>query len=100
MSDDNPNLFPLKREPASFWERTGVGEKTERRLNIALVALVALFVGGWTWGIKVAIEEDLPLDVTGVTASALSDNAPPAAAFILDEMVRALAQPVDWRGQS
>ena len=100
MSHDNPNLFPQKREPASFWERTGVGEKTERRLNIALVALVALFVGGWTWGIKVAIEEDLPLDVTGVTASALSDNAPPAAAFILDEMARALAQPADWRGQS
>lgn len=100
MQHEDPNLFPLKREPASFWERTGIGEKTERRLNLGLIALVVLFVGGWTWGIKVAIEENVPLSVTAVTASALSDNAPPPAAFLLDEMVRAVAQPVDWRGRS
>ena len=98
FTDDH--LFPTKRDPASFWERTGVGPRTERRLNIALVALIVLFAGAWTWGIKVAIEEGVPLGVTGVTASALSPNAAPAAAFVLDEVVRALAEPTDWRGES
>ena len=94
-------LFPTRRTPASFWERTGVGERTERRLNALLLALVVLFVGGWTWGIKVAIEEDVPLGIAaGVTASALAGDSPPAAAFVLDELVRALAQPTDWRGES
>lgn len=101
MSEHDPHLFPTRRSPASFWERTGIGRRTERRLNAALVMLIAFFLVGWSWSIKVAIDEDLPLGIaSGVTADVLSRDAPPPAAFALDELVKAVTAPPGWRGES
>jgi hypothetical protein len=101
MPHEDPHLFPARREPASFWERTGVSRRTERRLDLVLTALIGLFVGGWTWSIAVVLEEGVPADFSHrLTASALSPDAPPAAAFLLDAAVRSLAASVDWRGES
>lgn len=98
---DDPHLYPRRREATSFWERTGVSRRTERRLNIALTVLTACFVGGWTWSIAVVVEEGVAPDFASrLTASALSGDAPPAAAYALDAAVRRLAVPADWRGES
>ncbi|HUF13401.1 MAG TPA: hypothetical protein VMN78_09895 [Longimicrobiales bacterium] len=101
MTHEDPHLFPRRREPGSIWERTGVSPRTERRLDALLVALIALFVGGWTWSIAIVIEEDRPpAFASRLTASALSPDAPPPAAFVLDEIVRRVALSADWRGES
>lgn len=98
---DDPHLFPSRREPASFWERTGVSARTERWLDAALVALVVVFASGWTWGIAIAVADDGPVSISRrLTAGVLDASAPPPAAFALDAFVRGMAVPADWRGES
>jgi uncharacterized protein YcbK (DUF882 family) len=47
----NPNLFPLIREPASRWERSGLTPEQERRFNVTLWVLLALFAVGYIFSV-------------------------------------------------
>lgn len=45
----DPSLFPLVREPASRWERSGLSPEQERWFDWGLKALTVLFVAGWLY---------------------------------------------------
>lgn len=96
-------LFPRDDRPRRWWERSGLTERQERVLNVLLVAIVAVLVGGWGYGIRIAVEEEgSPAFAGRLTASPLSSTAPPAAAFLLDEALRRFIpiDTADWRGES
>lgn len=97
----DPMLPPRRFVPRSRFERAGLSEKTERRLNAALSALVLLFMVGWSYTIYRAFTTgEIPPLLTGqVTASPLSPDAPPEAAYLLDAAMNAFADD-DFRGSS
>ena len=51
----NDELFPVWREPRSFWERTGLTPEQQRRLDYALVGLVGLLLAGWIYSVALAL---------------------------------------------
>lgn len=97
-------LFPRRREPRSFWERTGLTPAQQRRLDVTLVVLVCLFTGGWIYSAATAIARgDSPSIARslGAAPTPLSSNAPPATAFLLDAAIRTvMADLADLRGES
>lgn len=97
----DPHLPPRRFVPRSRFERSGLSVRSEARLNRALSVTVALFVIGWGFAIfrSFAMGETPPLLTGAVTASPLSSDAPPEAAFLMDAAARALADR-DLRGQS
>lgn len=97
----DPMLPPRRSVPRSRFERAGISERNEKRLNAALSALVLLFVVGWSYTVyrAFAVGEIPPLLSGEVTASPLSPNAPPEAAYLLDAAIRAFASD-DFRGSS
>lgn len=95
------HLFPVAREPASFWERSGLSRRGERALDLALLALVVVFTAGWAYSIRTAVASDeTPSFGRRLTESPLSDRSAPPAAFVLDAAVRGIAEKVEWRGES
>lgn len=99
----DPHLFPLIREPASRWERTGLSPAQERYFNWVAATLVVLFVAGWTYSIAVAgrsTAAGAPFS-RRITANPLSPRAAPDAAFLLNEALLRLSPSVDaLRGES
>lgn len=101
LSDEH--LFPVWREPRSFWEKTGLTPRQQRALDLSLVALLVLFTIGWIYTATVAIQRgDTPTVARqlGGSANPLSADARPEATFALDAL---LSQLVDWeeiRGES
>lgn len=74
----------------AWWARPGISPENEARFNAALGALVFLFIIGWTYAVyrSVAFDE-APPSISNVTATPLSADAPPAAAYVLDAAVNA-----------
>jgi hypothetical protein len=100
-SDDS--LFPVWREPRSFWEKTGLTEKQERVLNATLVALLILFTVGWIHTAIVAIQRgDMPAvaRTIGAAGTPLSADAPPEATFAMTAFIERLIDWEDVRGAS
>jgi hypothetical protein len=100
----NEELFPIWREPRSFWERTGLTAEQQRLLNLAMVGLVLLLGAGWIYAAVVALQRGEAPAIArriGAEPSPISADAPPPATFLLDA---ALARFVDWddrlRGES
>jgi hypothetical protein len=82
-------------------ETPGLSPVQERVLNVALLLVVVLFSGGWALAIADAVAAGRPLSVgREVTASPLTPDAPPPAAFLLDRLVRATTEAAPWRGHS
>jgi uncharacterized protein YcbK (DUF882 family) len=107
--ESDPLLFPLVREPASRWERVGLSPRQERSFNRVATLLVAVFVTGWLYSILIAPRADLEAAYAPVARisgelirSPLSPSAPPEPAFLVDELVAALAAGFERevRGQS
>jgi len=98
----NPYLFPLVREPASRWERTGISPRHERRFNLVTTLLLALFTLGWAYTIGTALAEGEPPPSVAarMTTNPLSTTAPPAAAFLTDALVRQMVPIDEYRGAS
>ncbi|HEX2189879.1 MAG TPA: hypothetical protein VHG51_13315 [Longimicrobiaceae bacterium] len=80
------SLFPLVREPASRWERSGLTPGQERWFNRVALFLLALFVLGWGYTVGLRITQPAPTDPTATLTpifgplrpSQLGDpNAPP-----------------------
>lgn len=105
---DDHFLFPLVREPASRWEKSGLSPKQERGFNRVATLLVALFVTGWGYSIFLAERDELAAAAPVATLSRqltrapFSEEAPPAAAFLIDEFVQSFAADFEEeiRGQS
>ena len=101
-------LFPLVREPRSRWEKAGLTPRQERGFNRVATLMVALFVTGWLYSIFLADRGDLEerAPVAGITSriirSPLSPNAPPEAAFVIDQVVQSFGESFEEevRGQS
>jgi uncharacterized protein YcbK (DUF882 family) len=91
---DDPFLFPLVREPASRWERSGLSQRQERAFNRTATLLVGAFLTGWVYTVAFAPRADLdrlaPVArvTTELTRSPLATDAPPDASFLLDQFVR------------
>jgi uncharacterized protein YcbK (DUF882 family) len=81
------SLFPLVREPASRWERTGLSPEQERRANRSLLALIALFVIGWGYSLFLARDPDVP--IPGADTPVLGGTRDPLAPPTLGERITA-----------
>jgi uncharacterized protein YcbK (DUF882 family) len=94
----NEELFPVWREPRSFWERTGLTPRQQRGFDFALVGLVVLFLGGWVYSAYRAWQLGEGPDVAralGAAPSPLSPDAQPDVTFLIN----AAMQPfIDWEG--
>ncbi len=93
---ENENLFPIWREPRTFWERTGLTERQERALDVSLAALVAVFTIGWVYAAALAIDRGDSPSVArriGVTSSPLATTSPPDATFALNALLERF---IDW----
>lgn len=87
--DTDHHLFPVKRAPASRWERSGLTPAQERHFNGVLAVLLVIFIAGWIYSVGLALAEGVRPRLTArVTANPLSPHAPPEAAFALDAALR------------
>jgi uncharacterized protein YcbK (DUF882 family) len=92
----NEDLFPVWREPRSVWERTGLSRRAQRRLDVALVGVTLLLLGGWIYSTVHAIGIGASPSVArrlGGQPSLLSPNAPPPATFLLETAIERFT---DW----
>ena len=99
----NEELFPVWREPRSFWERTGLTPEQRRRLDLALAALVIVILFGWMYATVEALRAGGVPQIARRVASnptPLSPGAPPGAAFLLDAALRQFVSAEDFRGHS
>src|SRR5438128_11872649 len=85
----NLNLGPAME--LAWWARSGISQKNEARFNAALGVLLMLFITGWSYAVyrSFAFNEPPPSLTSAVTASPLSSEAPPAAAYLTDAAVNA-----------
>ncbi len=100
---DHPHLFPLVREPASRWERTGLSPRQERWSNRILALLVVAFAAGWGYAVADALRrgEAPPRIATRVASTAAGSQPAPDAAFLLDAALDRVARSTDvYRGES
>jgi uncharacterized protein YcbK (DUF882 family) len=82
----------LPETPRSRWHRAGVSPRTERRLDLAGVAVFLLLVAGWSWSLFMS--ESGRLDGTNPTASmaaALTNADAPTTAYLTDAALNALS---------
>ncbi|HET8656958.1 MAG TPA: hypothetical protein VFL93_15645 [Longimicrobiaceae bacterium] len=99
----NEDLFPVWREPRSFWERTGLSARQRHGLDVALTALVVVLLAGWVYSVAAAIREGRAPQMArriGVEVNPLSETAPPPAAFLLQTALDRFAQATDYAGES
>ena len=99
----NDELFPVWREPRSFWERTGLTAEQRRRLDGALVGLVVVLLAGWIFSVVEALGRgDAPSIARriGGEPSLLSADAPPPATFLLEGAINAFVDWDEYRGLS
>ncbi|HUG41120.1 MAG TPA: hypothetical protein VMM12_11575 [Longimicrobiales bacterium] len=82
-------------------ENPGLTTRQERALNAALALVLALFAGGWAAVITDAARDDGSLLLSRrLTVNPLAADAPPPAAFVLDQVVRMVGERAKWRGES
>ncbi len=95
-----PPREPRRRR--SFWYRPGLDPRQSRILDVVLVLLVVGFVAAWIYGLSLeGAEGGAPRLGERLTASPLSPDGPPEAAFLLDAAVRRFATAnVGLRGRS
>lgn len=98
---DLQRLFPKAGAPAGLWYRKAAPGGGDRAFNVLLGGLMALFLGGWTWGIRVAVATgEAPAPAARLTAIPFDREAPPEAAFVMDALVRRFADAEELRGES
>ena len=83
-------------------KRPGLNPRQERIFNIASTLLVVVFTAGWTYALIDARTRNATSPILGGAESLnpLSPNAPPAAPYLLDAVVRAVAGEPRLRGLS
>lgn len=86
----DPSLFPLIREPASRWERSGLTAGQEHWFNRVLAGIAVLFVAGWLYTVvgwladpEAAVAAATRLPILGPRSPAAitgNPNTPPSIA--------------------
>lgn len=90
------DLFPIWREPRSFWERTGLTERQQRVLDGVLAGTLFLLVLGWIYTTVVALRRGEGPTLTrqmSAAASPLSRQAPAGTTFALNALLERF---IDW----
>lgn len=79
--------------PPPVRRRPGLAAEHEIWFNLGLAALVVLFLIGWSYAVyrTYALDEPTPMLAGSVTASPLSPEAPPPAAYLLDAVMAGFA---------
>jgi len=72
----DPWLFPLVREPASRWERSGLTPDQERWFNRVSLGLFVLFVLGWGYAIGLRLAQPAPTDAAATLTPVLGPSSP------------------------
>ncbi|MQA89036.1 MAG: hypothetical protein GEU90_02195 [Gemmatimonas sp.] len=96
-------LYPVRREPKSFWEKTGLTGTQRRVLDVFLAVLLFLLTIGWGYAAADAIYRgDSPTVGQQIAGggSPFSAAAPAEATFAMDALLQQL---IDWeevRGES
>lgn len=100
-ADSEVDLSTLVREPRSRWERSGLTPLQERVFDLVSLAVIVMFVSGWTYSIATARPGDpsspspfTPL-ASRVTVSPVNADAPPPAVFLIDGLVDELAEEIE-----
>ena len=100
----NENLFPVWREPRSFWERTGLTPEQQKKLDVALVVLLLLLLAGWIYSVSLSLgrgeNPQIARQIGGGPVSPLSEEAAPPAAFLLDAVLEEFQSYDELRGES
>jgi uncharacterized protein YcbK (DUF882 family) len=89
-------LFPISREPRSFWERTGLSAGQQKMLDISLVLLFCAFTAGWIYTAIDAVRRGEAPGIArqiGSGGSPLAAGGPVDATFAINALVEQL---VDW----
>jgi uncharacterized protein YcbK (DUF882 family) len=83
----------LPDAPRSRWHRAGVSPRTERRLDLAGIAVFALLVAGWSWSLVMAATGRLAdgSSATASMAAALTNTDAPTTAYLTDAALNALS---------
>jgi hypothetical protein len=83
----------LPETPHSRWHRAGVSPRTERRLDLAGIAVFVVLVAGWTWSLVMAATGRLAegSSATASMAAALTNTDAPTAAYLTDATLNALS---------
>lgn len=96
MQRYDENLFPIWREPRSFWEQTGLSGRQQRVLDVLLVVMLGLFSAGWVYTAMTAYTRGGgPAVARRVSAamSPLSEASPTTATFTLNAVLERF---IDW----
>ena len=94
------DLFPIWREPRSFWERTGLTTRQQRVLDVALILLLVVFTAGWVYSAVEAIDRgDVPA-VARTLGAAASPLSAPDATFAMNMVLERFIDWEDVRGAS
>ena len=82
----------LPETPRSRWHRAGVSARTERRLDLAGIAVFVLLVAGWSWSLFMSETGRLAggTDPTASMAAALTNADAPTTAYLTDAALNAL----------
>lgn len=97
-------LFPTRREPGAFWERTGLTPRQERRFDIGLYVLLGVLVLGWVYSVGAALDRgEAPQMARRIAEGPLSPVAPDIGPDATNLITLAQRQFIDWdelRGES
>jgi hypothetical protein len=82
-------------------ETPGLSDRQERVLTWLATGVIVLFTIGWTAAVVTSVRAGIPLDAgRQLTMNPLSADARPAAARLLDQLVRATTDEARFRGRS
>jgi uncharacterized protein YcbK (DUF882 family) len=81
-------------------ETPGVSARTERALDIALAAVLALFAGGWVFAIRDALREGARPGFERVAGAPFARDAAPEAAYLPHAAIRAFTDSDAYGGLS
>jgi hypothetical protein len=82
-------------------ETPGLTPRQDRVLTVVAIGVIGMFVVGWTGAVAAAARGGEPLHVAReLTMNPLAPDARPAAARVLDQLVRATTDEARFRGRS
>jgi hypothetical protein len=96
-------LFPVWHERRSIWERSGLGRRQQKVLDLSLVGLLLLFTAGWVYAAVSAFNRgEMPVVARQIAtaASPLSPLATPEANFAMNALLERFIDWEDVRGAS
>jgi hypothetical protein len=94
------DLPPARRRHG--FDRAGFSPRQQRRFELGIYLVVAVFAGAWIVAVVHAVQTDSPRPglAAGMTTNPLAPGAPPPAAFLLDAALNRLVERAGHAGES